>query len=173
MAEMKERTFIAIKPDGVQRGIIGEVIKRFETKGFKLVGMKMLHASDDLLMKHYADLKERPFFPTLIKYMSSGPVIAMVWEGKGAVKTGRVMLGETSDLFASYFLFFVHGLERRRTEVLKVSIITSPSALLSSYCTWIWSLMSRSGMNSFLSSIPFLETFHRSLKCTVNDCNYP
>ncbi|KAK5895554.1 hypothetical protein CgunFtcFv8_009238 [Champsocephalus gunnari] len=96
MAEQKERTFIAIKPDGVQRGIIGEVIKRFETKGFKLVGMKMLHAPQDLLEEHYIDLKERPFFPTLMKYMTSGPVVAMVWEGKGAVKTGRVMLGETN-----------------------------------------------------------------------------
>ncbi|XP_071779002.1 NME/NM23 nucleoside diphosphate kinase 2a [Centroberyx gerrardi] len=96
MAELEERTFIAIKPDGVQRGIIGEVIKRFEVKGFKLVGMKMLHASEEHLKQHYADLKERPFFPTLIKYMNSGPVVAMVWEGKGAVKTGRVMLGETN-----------------------------------------------------------------------------
>ncbi|KAL7372986.1 hypothetical protein ABVT39_025199 [Epinephelus coioides] len=96
MAELKERTFIAIKPDGVQRGIIGEVIKRFEMKGFKLVGMKMLHASEKLLNEHYIDLKDRPFFPTLIKYMSSGPVVAMVWEGKGVVKTGRVMLGETN-----------------------------------------------------------------------------
>ncbi|XP_056285031.1 nucleoside diphosphate kinase A2-like [Pseudoliparis swirei] len=92
----EERTFIAVKPDGVQRGIIGEVIKRFEAKGFKLVAMKMKHASKDLLNEHYIDLKEKPFFPTLIKYMSSGPVVAMVWEGKGAVKTGRVMLGETN-----------------------------------------------------------------------------
>ncbi|MEQ2285536.1 Nucleoside diphosphate kinase B, partial [Ameca splendens] len=96
MAELQERTFIAIKPDGVQRGIIGEIIKRFETKGFKLVGMKMLQASEDLLMQHYVDLKDRPFFPSLVNYMSSGPVVAMVWEGKGVVKTGRVMLGETN-----------------------------------------------------------------------------
>ncbi|XP_029312373.1 NME/NM23 nucleoside diphosphate kinase 2a [Cottoperca gobio] len=96
MAEQKERTFIAIKPDGVQRGIVGEVLKRFEMKGYKLVAMKMVHASEDLLMQHYIDLKDRPFFPTLIKYMTSGPVVAMVWEGKGAVKTGRVMLGETN-----------------------------------------------------------------------------
>uniref|UniRef100_A0A3B3TQA8 Nucleoside diphosphate kinase n=1 Tax=Poecilia latipinna TaxID=48699 RepID=A0A3B3TQA8_9TELE len=93
---MQERTFIAIKPDGVQRGIIGEIIKRFEMKGFKLVGMKMLQASEDLLMQHYIDLKDRPFFPSLVNYMSSGPVVAMVWEGKGVVKTGRVMLGETN-----------------------------------------------------------------------------
>ncbi|KAM9336497.1 NME/NM23 nucleoside diphosphate kinase 2a [Symphorus nematophorus] len=96
MSDLKERTFIAIKPDGVQRGIIGEIIKRFEMKGFKLVGLKMLHASNSLLEQHYIDLKERPFFPGLIEYMSSGPVVAMVWEGKGVVKTGRVMLGETN-----------------------------------------------------------------------------
>ncbi|KAM3859451.1 NME/NM23 nucleoside diphosphate kinase 2a [Diretmus argenteus] len=96
MSDLKERTFIAIKPDGVQRGIIGEVIKRFETKGFKLVGMKMQQASEEHLKQHYNDLKDRPFFPPLIKYMSSGPVVAMVWEGKGVVKTGRVMLGETN-----------------------------------------------------------------------------
>ncbi|XP_029942829.1 nucleoside diphosphate kinase A2-like [Salarias fasciatus] len=96
MAEQKERTFIAVKPDGVQRGLIGDIIKRFEQKGFKLVGMKMIQASRDLLSDHYVDLKDRPFFPTLIDYMSSGPVVAMVWEGKGVVKTGRVMLGATN-----------------------------------------------------------------------------
>ncbi|KAM9426691.1 NME/NM23 nucleoside diphosphate kinase 2a isoform 1-T2 [Pholidichthys leucotaenia] len=96
MAEQEERTFIAIKPDGVQRGIIGEVIKRFEQKGFKLVGMKLVHASKELLEEHYIDLKDRPFYGPLVKYMASGPVVAMVWEGKGMVKTGRVMLGETN-----------------------------------------------------------------------------
>ncbi|CAF90396.1 unnamed protein product, partial [Tetraodon nigroviridis] len=95
MSSQLERTFIAVKPDGVQRGIVGEIIKRFEVKGFKLVAMKMVQASEDLLMNHYIDLKDRPFFPQLVKYMSSGPVVAMVWEGKGVVKTGRVMLGET------------------------------------------------------------------------------
>ncbi|KAG7275530.1 hypothetical protein CRUP_032573 [Coryphaenoides rupestris] len=91
-----ERTFIAVKPDGVQRGLVGDIIKRFEQKGFKLVAMKMTTASVDLLQKHYADLKDRPFFPSLVSYMSSGPVVAMVWEGLNAVKTGRVMLGETN-----------------------------------------------------------------------------
>merc|ERR1712035_133650 len=96
MSDLKERTFLAIKPDGVQRGLIGEIIKRFEVKGFKLVGLKMFQASSSLLNDHYADLKGRPFFTGLIEYMSSGPVVAMVWEGKGVVKTGRVMLGETN-----------------------------------------------------------------------------
>ncbi|XP_053231698.1 nucleoside diphosphate kinase isoform X2 [Podarcis raffonei] len=96
MASNTERTFIAIKPDGVQRGIIGEIIKRFEQKGFKLVAMKFMHASEELLKQHYIDLKDRPFYPGLVKYMNSGPVVPMVWEGLNVVKTGRVMLGETS-----------------------------------------------------------------------------
>ncbi|KAK0181385.1 hypothetical protein PV327_003677 [Microctonus hyperodae] len=98
MAENKERTFIMIKPDGVQRGLVGKIIQRFEEKGFKLVAMKMVWISADeaLLKKHYADLASRPFFPSLVKYMSSGPVVPMVWEGLNAVKTGRVMLGETN-----------------------------------------------------------------------------
>ncbi|XP_030361733.1 nucleoside diphosphate kinase isoform X1 [Strigops habroptila] len=96
MAANNERTFIAIKPDGVQRGLVGEIIKRFEQKGFRLVAMKLVHASEDLLKQHYIDLKDRPFYPGLVKYMNSGPVVAMVWEGLNVVKTGRVMLGETN-----------------------------------------------------------------------------
>merc|ERR1712007_355878 len=95
-AKSAERTFIAIKPDGVQRGLDGEIIKRFEQKGFKLVAMKMMQASVEHLEEHYADLSKKPFFPGLVKYMASGPVVAMVWEGLNAVKTGRVMLGETN-----------------------------------------------------------------------------
>merc|ERR1712223_1120127 len=81
---------------GVHRGIVGEIIKRFENKGFKLVAMKFMQASVEHLEKHYADLSKKPFFAGLVKYMASGPVVAMVWEGLNAVKTGRVMLGETN-----------------------------------------------------------------------------
>ena len=88
--------FIAVKPDGVQRGLVGKIICRFEEKGFRLCAMKMTTASKDLLEMHYADLSSKPFFPKLVEFMSSGPVVAMVWEGKGAVKTGRKMLGETN-----------------------------------------------------------------------------
>ncbi|XP_065197478.1 nucleoside diphosphate kinase B-like [Sycon ciliatum] len=91
-----ERTFIMIKPDGVQRGLIGEILGRFERKGFKLVAMKFQQSDVAHLEKHYDDLKARPFFPGLVKYMASGPVCAMVWEGLNAVKTGRVMLGATN-----------------------------------------------------------------------------
>merc|ERR1711892_550091 len=92
----KRLVIIMIKPDGIHRGLVGEIIKRFENKGFKLVAMKFMQASVEHLEKHYADLSKRPFFAGLVKYMASGPVCAMVWEGLNAVKTGRVMLGETN-----------------------------------------------------------------------------
>ncbi|KAH1002314.1 hypothetical protein HUJ04_008411 [Dendroctonus ponderosae] len=96
MAANAERTFIMVKPDGVQRGLVGEILKRFEQKGFKLVALKFVWPSEELLKQHYADLAGRPFFPGLVKYMSSGPVVPMVWEGLNAVKTGRVLLGATN-----------------------------------------------------------------------------
>ncbi|KAM3141351.1 Nucleoside diphosphate kinase A 2 [Paramecium bursaria] len=94
----QERTFIMVKPDGVQRRLVGKIIQRFEDRGFKLVALKFQAPDQNLLSEHYKDLSERPFFAGLIKYMLSGPVAAMVWEGKDAVKTGRVMLGETNPL---------------------------------------------------------------------------
>ncbi|XP_026215103.1 nucleoside diphosphate kinase 3 [Anabas testudineus] len=93
---VNERTFIAVKPDGVQRKLVGEIVHRFEKKGFKLVGLKLIKASEDLLREHYWDLRSKPFFSGLITYMSSGPVVAMVWQGLGVVKTARQMLGETN-----------------------------------------------------------------------------
>ncbi|XP_078683369.1 nucleoside diphosphate kinase B-like isoform X1 [Branchiostoma floridae x Branchiostoma belcheri] len=92
----KERSFIMIKPNGVQRGLIGEVIKRFEQKGYKLVAMKFMQASEEHMQKHYTHLQSKAFYPGLCKYMSSSPVVPMVWEGLDVVRTGRVMLGETN-----------------------------------------------------------------------------
>jgi nucleoside-diphosphate kinase len=74
----RELTYVMIKPDGVQRGLVGEICARFESKGFKLVGMKMLQAPRKMLEQHYADLKGKPFFPGLVEYMQLGPVVAMV-----------------------------------------------------------------------------------------------
>ncbi|EGR33476.1 nucleoside diphosphate kinase, putative, partial [Ichthyophthirius multifiliis] len=98
MSANNERTFIMIKPDGVQRGLVGQILQRFEQRGYKLVAMKFLQPSKELLQAHYAELKQKPFFPSLISYMLSGPVVAMVWEGKEAVKMGRQMLGQTNPL---------------------------------------------------------------------------
>ncbi|KAE9966793.1 nucleoside diphosphate kinase [Venturia inaequalis] len=91
-----EQTFIAIKPDGVQRGLIGPIISRFEQRGFKLVAIKLVTASKEHLETHYEDLSSKPFFAGLVTYMASGPICAMVWEGRDAVKTGRVLLGATN-----------------------------------------------------------------------------
>jgi len=91
-----ERTFIMLKPDAVQRGLVGEIMERFESRGFKLLALKYMLASKELLSNHYADLSKKPFFPELIRYMGSGPVVPMVWEGLSAVKQGRVMLGATN-----------------------------------------------------------------------------
>ena len=84
-----------IKPDGVQRGLVGEIIKRFEAKGFKLIAMKMATPGKAHMEEHYKDLAGKKFFPGLIAYMTSGPVVAMVWEGANVVKEGRKMLGAT------------------------------------------------------------------------------
>ena len=84
-----------IKPDGVQRGLVGDIISRFEKKGFKLVGMKLDAPGKEHFEKHYSDLSSKPFFGGLVAYASSGPVVAMVWEGDNAVLTGRKMLGAT------------------------------------------------------------------------------
>jgi len=91
-----ERTYIMIKPDGVQRGVVGKIIDRFEQKGFQLKGMKLIQPPKTLLEEHYKDLSAKPFFPKVISYMTSGPVVAMCWQGKNVVKTGRVMLGATN-----------------------------------------------------------------------------
>ncbi|ODM97814.1 Nucleoside diphosphate kinase [Orchesella cincta] len=93
---VSERSFIMIKPDGVQRGLVGEIVKRFEQKGFHLVGMKFVAAAKSLLEEHYVDLAAKPFYNGLVEYMGSGPVLAMVWEGLNVVKTGRQMLGATN-----------------------------------------------------------------------------
>ena len=95
---MTERTYIMIKPDGVQRGLVGIIINRFEAKGYYLRALKFRQPTKELLEEHYGDLKERPFFPALVGYMNSGPVVCMVWEGAGVVATGRLLLGETNPL---------------------------------------------------------------------------
>jgi len=96
-----ERTFVMIKPDGVQRGLVGEVIRRLERKGLKIVAMKMMKVSEELATKHYAEHKEKPFFKSLLEYITSGPVVAMVVEGKNAVKVVRTLVGATNPVEAS------------------------------------------------------------------------
>ncbi len=85
-----------VKPDGVQRALIGEIVSRFEKKGFQLVGAKLMNISEDLAKEHYGEHKERPFFGELVDFITSGPVFAMVWEGKDVILTARNMMGKTN-----------------------------------------------------------------------------
>uniref|UniRef100_A0A4W5QW83 Nucleoside diphosphate kinase n=1 Tax=Hucho hucho TaxID=62062 RepID=A0A4W5QW83_9TELE len=93
---VRERTLIAVKPDGVQRRLVGQIMQRFEQRGFKLVGMKMLQVSEELLSQHYQELRRKPFYPSLLHYMTSGPIVVMVWEGHNVVRTSRIMVGDTN-----------------------------------------------------------------------------
>jgi len=95
-----ERTFLMIKPDGVQRNLVGEVIKRLENKGFALVGLKLMSVSRELAEQHYDVHKERPFFGGLVEFIVSSPVVAMVWEGEGVVASARKIIGATNPLAA-------------------------------------------------------------------------
>jgi len=91
-----ERTFLMVKPDGVQRNLIGEVISRFEMKGFTLSGSKVMELTKDMAETHYGEHKERPFFGNLVEFITSGPVFAMVWEGEGVIAESRKMVGKTN-----------------------------------------------------------------------------
>jgi len=91
-----QQTFLAIKSDGVQRGLIGKIISKLEEKGFKLVGMKLMKVSNELAQKHYGEHKDKPFFKGLVSFITSGPIVAMVWEGKDIVSSLRKMMGKTN-----------------------------------------------------------------------------
>ena len=93
---MMERTFLMVKPDGVQRNLIGEIVGRFENKGFQLVGAKLMQITPELAGEHYGEHKERPFFGELVDFITSGPVFAMVWEGENVISTSRLLVGATN-----------------------------------------------------------------------------
>lgn len=91
-----EKTFLMVKPDGVQRQLIGEILGRIERKGFQLVGAKLMTISRELAEEHYGEHKERPFFGELVSFITSGPVFAMVWEGENVIEVTRQMMGKTN-----------------------------------------------------------------------------
>mgnify|MGYP000067791230 FL=1 len=90
-----ERTFVMVKPDGVQRGLIGEIVSRFEDRGLTLVGAKFIQIDEDLAHEHYGEHEGKPFFEDLVDFITAGPVMAMVWEGQDATAQVRTMMGET------------------------------------------------------------------------------
>ncbi|CEH30015.1 nucleoside diphosphate kinase [Aneurinibacillus migulanus] len=92
----KQRTFIMAKPDAVQRNLIGDIMQRFERKGFHLIGAKLMNVPRELAEEHYAEHKEKPFFGELVDFITSGAVFAMVWEGENVIATARNMMGKTN-----------------------------------------------------------------------------
>ena len=126
-----ERTLVLIKPDGVQRGLIGEIVRRFERRGLHLSGMKLMSVSPELAAQHYAEHRGKPFYDGLIQFITASPVVAMVWEGPGVVVMVRTMMGATNpanaasgtmrgDLAVDFGMNVVHGsdgVERAETEV--------------------------------------------------------
>ena len=126
-----ERTLVLVKPDGVQRGLIGEVVARLERRGLHLVGLKLMVIDEDLAARHYAEHVGKPFYRALVDFITSGPVVAMVWEGPGAVSMVRSMMGATNpadaapgtirgDLAVAISTNVVHGsdsVERAEVEV--------------------------------------------------------
>ncbi|PAE16907.1 nucleoside-diphosphate kinase [Virgibacillus sp. 7505] len=96
-----EKTFLMVKPDGVQRGLIGEIVTRFEKKGLKLLAGKIMVVTEEQAKTHYIEHESKPFFGSLISYITSGPVFAMVWEGKDAVALTRSMIGATKPTVAA------------------------------------------------------------------------
>jgi nucleoside-diphosphate kinase len=91
----RERTFVMVKPDGVQRGLIGEIVARLEDRGLKLVAAKFVEIDDELAREHYGEHEDEPFFDDLVGFVTSGPVLATVWEGADAIAQVRSMMGET------------------------------------------------------------------------------
>lgn len=136
-----ERTLILVKPDGVQRGLIGEIIGRFERRGLKLAGMKFIQMSQELAEQHYGVHKERPFYQSLVAYITSGPVVAMVWEGKGAIAAARATMGATKPVEAAPGTIrgdfgmeigrnLVHGSDSPENAVNEVNLFFAPSELV-------------------------------------------
>ena len=92
---MIERTYIMLKPDAIERGLMGAVISRIENKGYKIINAKMMNLNEEILKDHYAHIADRPFFPAIVEYMTRGPVFAMIVEGENAVKGMRIIMGAT------------------------------------------------------------------------------
>ena len=137
-----ERTFVMIKPDGVQRGLVGEIVRRFEARGLKIVGMKMLQMSSNFAKKHYEVHIGKPFFDGLIKYITSGPVVAMVLEGTEAVAAARATMGATNptkaapgtiraDLSLEMGRNLIHGSDGPETAQTEIALWFKPEELLS------------------------------------------
>ena len=136
-----ERTYIMVKPDGVQRRLSGEIIRRFENRGLRLVGMKLMVPPRATAEAHYAVHKDKPFYPGLVEFVTSGPVVAMVWEGNDAIKIARQMIGATRPLEATpgtirgdytseVMSNLIHGSDAPETAEAEIALWFTPEELL-------------------------------------------
>jgi nucleoside-diphosphate kinase len=132
---------VLVKPDGVQRGLVGEVISRLERRGLQLAGMKLMRITEDLAGRHYAEHREKPFFGGLVAFITSAPVVAMVWEGPGAVAMVRAMMGATNpanaapgtirgDLAVSFGMNVIHGSDSPESAEREVSLFFADGEVL-------------------------------------------
>ncbi len=136
-----QQTLILLKPDAVQRRLIGDITARFERKGLRLAGLKLVQATRDLAEKHYAVHKGKPFYDSLLSFLTSGPTVAMVWEGREAVVVGRNLIGLTDgakavpgsirgDLALSVQNNLVHGSDSGENAALEIALWFKPEELV-------------------------------------------
>ncbi|TMF62139.1 MAG: nucleoside-diphosphate kinase [Chloroflexi bacterium] len=135
-----QRTLVLVKPDGVQRGLIGPILARLERRGLKLVAMKMMRISRELAVRHYAEHQGKPFYDGLIAFITSGPVVAMIWEGREAVTVVRSVMGSTDplkaapgtirgDLALDLGMNLIHGSDSAARAETEMALFFSPDEL--------------------------------------------
>ena len=138
---MRERTFALVKPDGVQRGLVGEIVSRFEKRGLQLVALKMVRISRQLAEEYYAEHRGKPFFPGLVEYVTSGPSVAMLWEGENAITIVRKTMGATdpvkadpgtirADFGLSIGRNVVHGSDSAESATREAALFFEPEEIL-------------------------------------------
>lgn len=136
-----DRTLVLVKPDGVQRALVGEVISRLERRGLKIVGLKLIQMSRELAERHYGAHRSKPFFPGLVGFITSGPIVAMVLEGKGAVQVVRTLMGETDpqksapgtirgDLALEIGMNIIHGSDSDETAKKEIALFFSQGEIV-------------------------------------------
>ena len=137
-----ERTYLMVKPDGVQRGLVGEIMKRFEQKGMQLAGAKLMVVTKEQAETHYAEHKEKPFFQELVSFITSGPVMAMVWQGDQVITLSRAVIGKTNvadaqpgtirgDFALHTNMNLIHGSDSPESAEREIGIFFRPEELVS------------------------------------------
>ena len=152
MLNNQERTFVAIKPDGVKRGLIGRILSKFEDKGYKIVAMKMLQVTPELASIHYAEHVGKPFYEGLIRFITSGPIIAMVMQGENAISGVRKFLGKTNPDdaevgsirgdFAQVTRFnTIHGSDSKESAEREINLYFTPDEICDNWDTMLELIM--------------------------------